>query len=203
MAGTSEKAGRASPKIRKVAFFVNPARPGAVDAARELISWCESQDLEVRLPGESARAMDRLDLLAGNNDAGDVDLVVVLGGDGIMWQEMDMAGSKQVVKVKLDTVLSNIVAMTGEDIDPVKAIDPTQKWIVNKQFYDYVAAGTKTLHDQPMYVLEGTWKQTTLTNSQMAAVTAMVGKTTLYIGEQDGFVHKIEPSGRFPKRPFR
>jgi outer membrane lipoprotein-sorting protein len=62
--------------------------------------------------------------------------------------------------------------------------------------FDYHLAGTERLRGQPVYVLEGTWKSTARTNSQVAAMAAFTGKTRLYVGQQDGFVHKMEQFDR-------
>jgi outer membrane lipoprotein-sorting protein len=43
-----------------------------------------------------------------------------------------------------------------------------------------------------MYVLDGTFKKAALTNQQVATIAAMVGKTRIYVGQSDGFVHRLE-----------
>jgi outer membrane lipoprotein-sorting protein len=113
-----------------------------------------------------------------------------------MWQEMNMGGVKQVIKMDMNKAMSNLMAKAGMKIDPLQAMDPSQQWKTSKELYDYTQVGTETLRGQPMYVIEGTWKPSARTNSQMAAMTAFTGKTRLYIGSQDGFVHKLEQFDR-------
>ncbi|MGD0650172.1 MAG: hypothetical protein ABSA97_03365 [Verrucomicrobiia bacterium] len=67
---------------------------------------------------------------------------MVLGDDGIMWQEMEMPGGKQVIKMDMAKVLSNAMAQTGIKVDPLKAMDPSQQWAANKEMMDFVAKGT-------------------------------------------------------------
>lgn len=117
---------------------------------------------------------------------------MVLGSDGIMWQEMSSAGQTQVVKMDMVKVLSNVAAQTGMKLDPLKAMDPSQQWAMNKEMMDFTFKGVQSLHDQPMYVLEGNWKDAALTNRAMAAMAAYLGRSVVYVGQDDGFVHKFE-----------
>jgi outer membrane lipoprotein-sorting protein len=121
---------------------------------------------------------------------------MVMGDDGIMWQEMETTGGKQVIKMDMAKVLSNAMARTGIKLDPLKAMDPSQQWAVNREMMDYAAQGSRDLHGEPMYVLEGNWKQDALTNKQVAAVTASLGKMVVYVGQKDGFVHRYEQYGK-------
>jgi outer membrane lipoprotein-sorting protein len=52
--------------------------------------------------------------------------------------------------------------------------------------------GHRDLHGEPMYVVEGAWKQDALTNKQVAAMAGLLGKTVICIGQKDGFVHRYE-----------
>ncbi len=117
---------------------------------------------------------------------------MILGSDGIMWQEMTMPGRSQVIKMDMVKVLQDVATQTGMKLDPLKAMDPSQQWAMNKEMMDFTVKGVQTLQDQPMYVLEGTWKESALTNRQMAAMAAYLGKSIIYVGQDDGFVHKFE-----------
>jgi outer membrane lipoprotein-sorting protein len=119
-------------------------------------------------------------------------MTMVLGSDGMMWQEMDMSGQKRVIKMDMNKAMSNIVAQLGLKTDPMKALDPSQQWQRTREMVDYTFAGAEQLHGQPVYVLEGNWKPSAQTNRQVAAMLAFTGKTRLYVGKEDGFVHKME-----------
>jgi outer membrane lipoprotein-sorting protein len=123
-------------------------------------------------------------------------MTTVLGRDGIMWQEADMGGTKRVTKIDMNQAMSNLVTQLGLKTDPLKALDPSQQWERNREMFDYTVTGTGQLHGQPVYVLEGTWKAAARTNRQVAMIAAFTGKTRLYIGQQDGFVHKMEQFDR-------
>lgn len=125
-----------------------------------------------------------------------MNMTMVMGVDGIMWQEMNMGGMKRVIKMDMNKAMSNLMVQTGMKIDPLQAMDPSQQWKASKEMFDYSQAGTETIHGQPMYVIEGTWKPAARTNQQVAAMAAFTGKTRLYIGQQDGFVHKMEQFDR-------
>jgi hypothetical protein len=100
--------------------------------------------------------------------------------------------------MKMDVVetTSNILAQTGMKIDPVKAMDPSQQWAVNKEMMNYITKGVQAMDGQSLYVIEGNWKEAALTNNQIAALAAHVGKVIIYIGQDDGFVHRYE---QYPK----
>lgn len=118
---------------------------------------------------------------------------MVLGSDGIMWQEMDQAGGgARVIKMDMVKVLKDVAAQTGIKLDPLKAMDPSQQWAMTKELMDYTLKGVQNLHGQPVYVLEGTWRDSALTNREIAAMAAYLGKSVVYVGQDDGFVHKFE-----------
>jgi len=121
-----------------------------------------------------------------------VKMNMVLGGDGIMWQESGMPGAPRVIKMDMVKVLSNVAARTGMKIDPLKAMDPSQQWSMNKEMMDYTLKGVQDLGGQPMYVLNGVWKQSALTNQEIASVAAYLGKSVVYVGAEDGFIHRFE-----------
>lgn len=123
-------------------------------------------------------------------------MTTVLGRDGIMWQEADIGGVKRIIKIDMNHAMSNLVAQLGLKTDPLKALDPSQQWERNREMFDYTVTGAEQLHGQPVYVLEGMWKASARTNRQVAALSAFTGKTRLYIGQQDGFVHKMDQFDR-------
>ena len=68
-----------------IAFFVHADRPEALKLAGELIDCLNGDGHVIRLPIESAEAVDRTDLAHLNDHIGEkLDLAVSLGGDGSM-----------------------------------------------------------------------------------------------------------------------
>ncbi|MDE0580858.1 MAG: hypothetical protein OXI29_13410, partial [bacterium] len=68
-----------------IAFFVHADRPEALKLATELIGRLDGDGHEIRLPSESAGAVDRTELAHLDDHIGEkLDLAVSLGGDGSM-----------------------------------------------------------------------------------------------------------------------
>jgi hypothetical protein len=87
---------------------------------------------------------------------------------------------------------SNALAATGLKGNPLDQFDPGKQLESTREMCDFSLVGGKEIDGQPMYALDGTWKAAVLTNEQMAAVAALVGKTRVFIGQTDGFVHRLE-----------
>lgn len=116
---------------------------------------------------------------------------IVLGADGVMWIEVAMAGGKQVMKTDMSQIRSNATAATGLKMDKLTTTNPAKGWVAD-DYMDYVLVKSDTLQGQPMHVLDATWKQAVLTNQQIAAQARMTPKMRIYIGQKDGFLHKME-----------
>ena len=119
-------------------------------------------------------------------------ITIVLGADGMMWQEMDMLGQKKVMKMDMSQLSSNLAAQTGQKMDFIQNPDPTRQWENSQQFMKFTFAPGTTIENQPMWVLEGTPKTDAVTNAAAGAQVAQMGKLRLYVGQQDGFTHRIE-----------
>lgn len=119
-------------------------------------------------------------------------MLMVLGEDLWMWQQMEIAGQQQVVKINMAVVLSNAMAQAGMDVDPLKMMNPGRQWEQTKKFTNYTLLPDATLDGQPMWVIEGAWKEGAATNRTVAAQVAVIGKSRLYVGKKDAFVHKTE-----------
>ena len=119
-------------------------------------------------------------------------VTMVMGDDGVMWEVMDMGPQHQIIKMDMSKVMSNATAQTGMMVNPLKQMDPSKQWETSKQLIDFNVAKSQELDGQPMYVMEGGWKQVALTNQQMAMVVGLVGKMRVFIGQNDGFLHRVE-----------
>jgi len=123
-------------------------------------------------------------------------MTVVLGDDKWMWQEMDIMGKKQVVKMNMSAMASNFSARTGQDMNFLQNANPVRSWEASRQWMNYTLLSGEPVDGQPMWVLEGTWKSGAATNAMLAGQAEAFGKLRLSIGMQDGFPHRIESFDR-------
>jgi outer membrane lipoprotein-sorting protein len=119
-------------------------------------------------------------------------MTMVMGQDGIMWQVMKMGTQQQIMKMDMNKLGSNVLAQAGAQGNPLDQFDPSKQLETTRGMCDLNIGATVNLEGQPMYVLEGGLKQSALTNSQLATMAATVGKTRVFIGKTDGFVHRLE-----------
>ena len=119
-------------------------------------------------------------------------MTMILGQDGVMWQIMKMGTQQQIMKMDMNKLGSNVLAQAGVQGNPLDQFDPAKQLETTKGMCDLNVGPTSNLEGQPMYVLEGALKQAALTNQQLATLAAMVGKTRVFIGQTDGFVHRLE-----------
>jgi outer membrane lipoprotein-sorting protein len=119
-------------------------------------------------------------------------MTVILGADGVMWQVMKMGPQQQILKMDMTKLASDVLARAGLQGSPLDQFDPAKQLENTKAVCDFHVAAARELNGQPMYVLEGRFNEAAQTNQQMAAIAATVGRTCVYIGQTDGFVHRLE-----------
>lgn len=119
-------------------------------------------------------------------------MTIVMGDDGILWEVMDIGAQRQIIKMDMSKVMSNAASQAGLKINPLDQMDPSKQWENSKQLFDFTTTNPQELDGQPMFVMEGVWKQAALTNQQMAMIVGMVGKSRVFIGQHDGFLHRME-----------
>ena len=119
-------------------------------------------------------------------------MTMVMGQDGVMWQVMKMGTQQQIMKMDMNKLGSNAMAQAGVQGNPLDQFDPAKQLETTKGMCDLNVGAASQLDGQPMYVLEGALKQAALTNQQLATLAAMVGKTRVFVGQTDGFVHRLE-----------
>jgi NAD+ kinase len=83
--------------FKTIGAVVGPKKPEALEVVSELREWCEARGVELRA-AESVAARARCAPLAesGGELAEDVDLIVVLGGDGTMLGAARLMGTRQI-----------------------------------------------------------------------------------------------------------
>jgi len=118
-------------------------------------------------------------------------VVAVMGNDQVLWQEMDSGSGKNVIKMDLNTIPASHPAAALLK-NPFETINPQRLVAHVKAYYAETLTGTTTLHGQLMYVLEGTIRPDAKLPPGLAAMTRGWGKQRLAIGQQDGFLHKVD-----------
>jgi NAD+ kinase len=83
--------------LKTVGVFVGPQKPEALAVVRDLQKWCERRGIEMRIIGASLKQMDYAPLAVENGQIReDVDLLVVLGGDGTMLGAARLVGERRI-----------------------------------------------------------------------------------------------------------
>ncbi len=119
-------------------------------------------------------------------------LTMIAGDDGILWRIMETGPQSQIVKLDVNRILSNTVNTAGGRFDPLEQMDPTRRWEVTKDLYEFHVANPQPADGQSVYVMEGLLKASAVTNQQVAAEVAKVGKVRVSIGREDGFLRRLE-----------
>jgi outer membrane lipoprotein-sorting protein len=118
-------------------------------------------------------------------------MTMILGDDGIMWQVMDMGPQTQITKVDVAKVISDTANLTGPKFNPLDQMDPSKHWETTKEMYDYRKVDAREGDGEGVYVMEGLLKPGAITNQQLAAEAARVGKVRTSIGKGDGFIRHL------------
>jgi NAD+ kinase len=83
--------------LKTVGVFVGPQKPEALAVVRDLYRWCARRGIEMRSIGASLQEVDGAPLAEANGQlAEDVDLLVVLGGDGTILGAARFVGVRQI-----------------------------------------------------------------------------------------------------------
>lgn len=87
----------ASLNLKTIGVFVGPQKHEALDVVRDLREWCQKNGIELRTVGLAANQTGSASFMErGEELPEDIDLVVVLGGDGTMLGAARLVGSRQV-----------------------------------------------------------------------------------------------------------
>lgn len=119
-------------------------------------------------------------------------MTMFLGDDGILWRIMETGPQAQITKLDVNRILSDTVNRPGGRFDPLVQMDPTRRWAVTRELYDFQAVSPQPADGQGVYVIEGLLKASAVTNEQIAAEVAKVGKVHVSIGRGDGFLRRLE-----------
>ena len=118
-------------------------------------------------------------------------MVMVIGPDQVVWQEVLIGGVTNVMKMDFQNMPSNHPAATMMK-DAFTQMDPKAQLIKVKQRYAFTLLPSTELHGQQMYALAGELRADAKLAPQEAAMLANMGKQKILIGQQDGFLHRME-----------
>jgi NAD+ kinase len=83
--------------LKTIGVVVGPQKPEALDVVCELREWCDARGIELRAADSVAAGAACAPLAeSGGELAEDVDLIVVLGGDGTMLGAARLVGTRQI-----------------------------------------------------------------------------------------------------------
>ena len=118
-------------------------------------------------------------------------MLLVIGADQIMWQEVTIGSVTNVMKADLAHIPTNhpAAAMLKNSLNQM---DPKEQLSKAKDRYAYTLLPATELSGQRMYVLAGTLRPDAQLAPQEAAVLASMGQQKLFIGQDDGFLHRLE-----------
>ena len=84
-------------QLNKIGVVVGPQKPDAIAVVCELVEWCAARGIELRATPEVAEQVRcRALLMAGDELAEAIDLLVVLGGDGTMLGASRLIGRRRI-----------------------------------------------------------------------------------------------------------
>lgn len=84
-------------QLNKIGVVVGPQKPDAIAVVRNLLIWCAERNIELHATAEVAEQVGCTPLIVNNEElAEQVDLVVVLGGDGTMLGASRLIGTRRI-----------------------------------------------------------------------------------------------------------
>src|SRR5579871_4117963 len=84
------------PQIKRIGVVVRPNLPEALPVIQQMTDWLHERDIEVLVDGEFAPLLRRVISIEENKIADQVDLLVVLGGDGTMLGAARLIGPRRI-----------------------------------------------------------------------------------------------------------
>jgi len=111
--------------VARFALIVHPRRPPARSLAQELAAWLQAEGHKVRLPGPDARSAGLENLACDDAEAGDVDLVVSLGGDGSILRAVRLAADAGVAVLGVNFGQLAYLA----EVEPGDARTAVERWL--------------------------------------------------------------------------
>jgi len=82
--------------MKKIGIITNPGKRGAVEAARKLIRWLEKRKVRVWLDLDTSTSLNRSDGYPREKIPSQVEMILVLGGDGTLLSLIRLMGDQKV-----------------------------------------------------------------------------------------------------------
>ncbi len=82
--------------MKKIGIITNPGKEGAVEAARKLIRWLEKRKVRVYLDLDTSNSLNRSDGYPREKIPSQVEMILVLGGDGTLLSLIRLMGDQKV-----------------------------------------------------------------------------------------------------------
>lgn len=137
--------------------------------------WRDSREMRMEMEMSSA--------------AGAQQIVMVMGQDGLMWQDMTVGGQRRVMKIDMNQLPAG--AMMRMNQNPADQMDPRKQLEQMEKNFDLALVGEDELEGVAVYVIDGTPK-TESDNPQLKVIAEQMGRQRIYLGQEDGFARKIE-----------
>lgn len=83
-------------KIKKIGLLVNRTKPDAIEFARDVVAYLTERGCEVKVEQEIAREIDCAKCSCPEEELGDTELLITLGGDGTILTASHIAAPKGV-----------------------------------------------------------------------------------------------------------
>ena len=125
--------------------------------------------------------------------------LMVIGTDSVMWQEVIVGGQTRVMKMDWQNAPTNSPAavMLKESFS---RLDPQVQLAKACERYAFTLLPATELHGQRMYVLVGELRPELKLAQQQGPVFVSNGK--YFVGQQDGFMHRVEESSSAGSDPL-
>jgi NAD+ kinase len=82
--------------MKKIGIIINPNKKGAVETARKLIRWLEKRKVRVCLDLDTSTSLNRSDGYPREKIPSQVEMILVLGGDGTLLSLIRLMGDQKV-----------------------------------------------------------------------------------------------------------
>lgn len=144
-------------QLKTIGAIVGPQKPEALAVVCDLRQWCEERGIELRAAGQIAAETNCAPLAVSDGElTEDLDLIVVLGGDGTMLSAARLIGARQIPVLGVNFGwLGYLTEFTLEEMFPaledVRAgnffVEPRMMIEVELKRGDEVAAAHRALND--------------------------------------------------------
>jgi NAD+ kinase len=127
--------------LKTVGVFVGPQKPEAIAVVRDLQNWCERRGIEMCKVGESLREMNCRALAVEKGElAEDLDLLIVLGGDGTILGAARLVGTRRIPVLGVNFGwLGYLTEFTLDELFPaLESLRKGECWVDRRMMLDVI-----------------------------------------------------------------